>query len=310
MAHVKIERFNADTQDGHVEYFMKVVYRGKEWGLWKRFRDFDLLDSSLLKFGYHTKTFRLPRKIWWASSKKVSIIVQRQRDLQKYLDELLSEPGAAEVLLVRDFLCLDVIPDSVDIEGCNHTDFSDSILATLMASLIQVPFQRPTSRTRGVSMSMKLTNSSSHRLIQNLSPITFPRSDPSKFGVGMLKGNNRSASSNHILASSGQNKIMEISQDDSVKIDAFPRLSCHEIVSILGGSVDLHIACQVDIVFALDNILEAAASLSFASVHSLIEHFFDDKDKFKLSRKGRVDSRPKLQQSPIRPKPKPTDFFS
>lgn len=66
--------------DGHTEYFIKVMYLGQQWAIRKRFSDFAELDSYLRGQG-HELVVELPSRNWWSRFDPY-VLVQRQKELQ------------------------------------------------------------------------------------------------------------------------------------------------------------------------------------------------------------------------------------
>ena len=83
-----IQRFTK-TADGHVEYFIKVLHKGREWAVRKRYKDFLKLEKLLLKHcGIRINT-QIPPKAWWDRF-NMDLLAWRKSELQKYLTKLLN----------------------------------------------------------------------------------------------------------------------------------------------------------------------------------------------------------------------------
>ena len=95
------------SPEGHTEFFLKIFYLGREWGIKKRYRDFLLFDEYLKKNGVHVE-FDLPPKVWW-NRFDTTLLTQRQKSLQLYMDELLKHTVISENSLVKEFLEVDAI---------------------------------------------------------------------------------------------------------------------------------------------------------------------------------------------------------
>jgi len=86
-----IQKF-VKNSNGCVEYFIKVVYKGKEWAIRKRYSDFLRLNEFLLKRGI-VVNYDLPQKIWWTTRYDTELLYQRLKGLQSYLNVLLKTTG-------------------------------------------------------------------------------------------------------------------------------------------------------------------------------------------------------------------------
>ena len=93
--------------EGHTEFFLKIFHLGREWGIKKRYRDFLLFDEYLKKSGIYVD-FNLPPKVWW-NRFDTTLLLQRQKALQSYMDELLKHIIISENSLVKEFLEVDAI---------------------------------------------------------------------------------------------------------------------------------------------------------------------------------------------------------
>lgn len=106
LASAHIQKYGKNS-DGHVEYFIKVFYLGKEWGIRKRYKDFVKFDEYFRTNHEGSLTCELPPKEWWKRSKS-SKLYRRQKGLQQYLDALLTMAQPTEVSIIREFLEVDV----------------------------------------------------------------------------------------------------------------------------------------------------------------------------------------------------------
>jgi hypothetical protein len=104
-ASAHIQKFS-QTSEGHTEYFIKVVFNGREWAIRKRYSEFTQFDDYLQKSGYRVN-YSLPSKTWWKRFDQ-NVLSQRQKELQTYLDILLKSTVSTENSLVREFLEVDV----------------------------------------------------------------------------------------------------------------------------------------------------------------------------------------------------------
>ena len=96
-----------ENSHGKIEYFIKVCYQGKEWSIRKRYSDFARFDHFFRKRFECSIELQLPPKKWWTLKTKPSTLAKRQKGLQKYLDDVLTNSVANEVSLIREFLEVD-----------------------------------------------------------------------------------------------------------------------------------------------------------------------------------------------------------
>ena len=126
--------------DSHVEYFIKVVYLGKEWPLRKRFRDFSHFDHVLRSQNY-ILSVELPQKSWW-NRLDPNFITNRVKTLQTDLNCLFCAPLSPENTLVREFLEVDFNSLALDRHGAsiNHRHFEDKdkLLSIVKATSLQL----------------------------------------------------------------------------------------------------------------------------------------------------------------------------
>lgn len=95
-------------ESGHIEYFIKVIYKGKVWAIRKRYRDFAVLDSALRKNSLIDKDIKFPKKNWWAKRHDVDRLSKRAKELQAYLHQLLNSSVTTENSLMKEFLEVDL----------------------------------------------------------------------------------------------------------------------------------------------------------------------------------------------------------
>lgn len=93
------------NKDGYTEYFILVLYQGREWAVRKRYSDFSKFDEYLRNSGYSI-SYQLPEKNWW-NKFDPTLLSKRLKELQNYLDVLLREEMSAQDSLVREFLEVD-----------------------------------------------------------------------------------------------------------------------------------------------------------------------------------------------------------
>lgn len=101
----QIQKFYKN-EEGHTEYFIKVFYKGKQWAVRKRFSEFIQLDAFLRKDGIRVP-LDLPQRTWW-NRFDPNVLIQRKKDLQNYLDVLLTSVVPTDNSLIREFLDVDV----------------------------------------------------------------------------------------------------------------------------------------------------------------------------------------------------------
>lgn len=103
-ATAEIQRFDRN-RDGYVEYFIKVVYNGRQWSIKKRFREFEILNEYLIKDGIHIPN-PLPQKFPWRRHDE-KMLKLRRKELQLYLDGILKCTPLSSNRLLREFLEID-----------------------------------------------------------------------------------------------------------------------------------------------------------------------------------------------------------
>lgn len=99
---------NCFEQGKHYEYLILVIFKGQQWAVRKRFSDFDRFDAALRSNGFFIKSHLPPKRSYtfpFIHPKEPPI--QRQLDLQIYLNDMLSTLNVAEISLVREFLEVD-----------------------------------------------------------------------------------------------------------------------------------------------------------------------------------------------------------
>lgn len=98
-----IQKYN--IADGHTEYFIKIMYLDRQWPLRKRFSDFVELDKYLRVRGFEI-ICQLPEKNWWSRFDPF-LLLQRQKELQIYLNSLLAVVGIHDNAAIREFFDVD-----------------------------------------------------------------------------------------------------------------------------------------------------------------------------------------------------------
>ena len=82
------------NKEGYTEYFILVLYQGREWAVRKRYSDFSKFDEYLRNSGYSI-SYQLPEKNWW-NKFDPTLLSKRLKELQNYLDVLLREEMSAQ----------------------------------------------------------------------------------------------------------------------------------------------------------------------------------------------------------------------
>jgi hypothetical protein len=151
------------NEHGHVEYFIKVFYNGKEWCIWKRYRDFVKFDE-LLQRDYNISTYKLPARRWW-NRYDPELLNYRMKELQTYLNILLRSAVPTNNSLVKEFLEVDehMLHDAKKLSSkeFNHIDRAKAIVKQTRLDLIQIPAvvscPSPGSASGSTSMKRKVT---------------------------------------------------------------------------------------------------------------------------------------------------------
>jgi hypothetical protein len=163
--------------DGHVEYFIKVVYLGREWPLHKRYKDFSHFDTVLRAQGI-ILTVELPPRSWW-NKLDPNFLANRYKLLQLYIDCLFRPPLSPEHSLVREFLEVDnnnlVSERKCALEDKNHFEKKDRLLEIAKSTGAKLlSLARPSSPTGPPSPSMRGNRSRSFSSQTRASPLSEP----------------------------------------------------------------------------------------------------------------------------------------
>ena len=138
-----IQKFSKNS-DGHTEYFIKVVFNGKQWAIRKRYSEFIAFDEYLQRSGYKVN-YTLPEKTWWKRFDP-QVLVQRQKELQQYLNVLLGNTISTENSLVREFLEVDqnrlALAKRQTFREFKYSENLDSIVAYFPKMMIDIPSNR------------------------------------------------------------------------------------------------------------------------------------------------------------------------
>lgn len=94
------------NRDGYVEYFIKVVYNGRQWSIKKRYNEFAVLNEYLIKNQCEVP-FPLPAKHPWRR-RDDKMLKLRRKELQSYLDGLLGCHSLSGNRFLKEFLEIDV----------------------------------------------------------------------------------------------------------------------------------------------------------------------------------------------------------
>jgi PX domain len=106
LASAHIQKYSI-TPEGHVEYFIKVVYIGKEWPLRKRYSDFSKFDSIVRSQKSDMPVELPPKRRLKFNSIDPEFLAKRLQLLQGYLDSFFCYPLSPEHSLVKEFLEVD-----------------------------------------------------------------------------------------------------------------------------------------------------------------------------------------------------------
>ncbi len=142
-ASAHIQKFSKNN-DGHTEYFIKVVFNGREWAIRKRYSEFIQFDDYLGKSGYKV-SYSLPEKTWWKRFDQ-NVLGQRQKELQSYLDVLLKSTVSTENSLVREFLEVDynklAFARRQTVREFTKAENLDTIVTNFRKSVIDIPSKK------------------------------------------------------------------------------------------------------------------------------------------------------------------------
>lgn len=187
----------------HIEFFIKVSYKGKEWGIWKRFKEFTRLDKYLRKIGI-IMNFELPTKKWFNRFDN-AFLMYRQKGLQKYLDRLLLLIGQKDVQhILEEFLNVESIFLNITKSLCKNQRYL-SYIDKLAEITHHFKFQIiPISINNQSSMNTPGTSVVKPDI--RVSELSYPRD--SIIGMSALRESIRISSSNH-ASSNGLESMRE-----------------------------------------------------------------------------------------------------
>lgn len=166
---------------GRTEYFIKVFYNGKEWGIRKTYSDFTNLDQYLRRNG-NIVNYELPPKKWW-NRYDPNFLSQRSKVLQGYLEIMLNNTTSTENSLIKEFLEVDVnmleIAKGQSNKELTYTDMLNNIVKETRRTMISMPNQQnaliePKQKSgpsflRGLSLTLSPTTLSSSSKSRSLS---------------------------------------------------------------------------------------------------------------------------------------------
>ncbi|RYG97967.1 hypothetical protein EON65_52060, partial [archaeon] len=94
------------TRDGVVEYFIKVNYNGTQWSIKKRYSEFSVLNDYLIKNHVEIPVELPPKYTFRRHDNKM--LAKRRKQLQAYLDGLLSMHALSNNRFLKEFLDVDM----------------------------------------------------------------------------------------------------------------------------------------------------------------------------------------------------------
>lgn len=173
-ASAEIQKITQNTS-GKTEYFIKVCYQGKEWGIRKRYSDFVRFDKYFRRNVNGSFSQILPPKAWFVN--KPEHQSQRQRGLQQYLDVLLGTTSA-DLSLIREFLEVDenllAISKKQSFRELIDADQLQIVLNELKYALLVIPSTRRSHRPTKIIRTLKPTSLMANFKVSS-SPVTAQR---------------------------------------------------------------------------------------------------------------------------------------
>ena len=138
-----VQKYYQNTA-GFTEYFILILYQGREWAVRKRYSEFVRLDE-FLRISGHCINYQLPEKNWW-NKFDPSLLSKRLKELQCYLDVLLRETVTAENSLVREFLEVDenmlALAKKKSFKEISYSDKMVLIVKQMRKVMIGIPSNR------------------------------------------------------------------------------------------------------------------------------------------------------------------------
>jgi len=183
-AHVQKFELN---KDGFTEFFIVILYQGREWGVRKRYSEFVKFDAYLQSSGFRV-AYTLPEKSWW-NRFDPGLLSKRLQELQNYLDVLLKATMSTDNSLIREFLEVDENTLKQDLakkqsfREISYADRVQAVVKTTRRTMIAM------SATRGTNM-----HAASQRVRQTSSQFFYSSSNSSSYN-GSSSGGISSSSS-------------------------------------------------------------------------------------------------------------------
>lgn len=138
-----IQKFYTNAA-GYTEYFILILFQGREWAIRKRYSDFLRFDEFLRNSG-QCLHYQLPEKNWW-NKFDPTLLSKRLKELQNYLDVLLRETVSAENSLVREFLEVDenmlALAKKQSFKEISYSDKMVLIVKQTRKAMIAIPSNR------------------------------------------------------------------------------------------------------------------------------------------------------------------------
>lgn len=229
-----IQKFSKNS-DGHTEYFIKVVFNGKQWAIRKRYSEFTTFDEYLQRSGYKVN-YTLPEKTWWKRFDP-QVLVQRQKELQQYLNVLLGSTISTENSLIREFLEVDenrlALAKRQTFREFKYSENLDAIVATFPRLMIDIPSSRnpPTvtpSKNRQMSTVFQRMNSlgTGFRTFSNNKSTSFSQRPMLKRGetVTSDSGGGGGGGSGYASSSSFNAPMTPIGRERRFSVDVFSQM--------------------------------------------------------------------------------------
>lgn len=137
---VNIQRYSVSFgYNGHVEYYLKVLYHGRQWFIRKRYSEFDYFDKKIRKFFPLLR--KLPPKTYWGIYNE-EIIKERIIGLDLYLLTLIKLVPTDNNLL-KEFLEVDLNMLIYNLKSndkyiINKIDYYQNILLRFTRKIIHI----------------------------------------------------------------------------------------------------------------------------------------------------------------------------
>lgn len=154
-ANADIQKFSRH-RDGHIEYFIKVVHNGREWGIKKRYREFEKLHEHLVRSGF-VFDGKLPQKTLWKKNTEDKLI-KRRKALQIYLSKLL-KTFSMDNSVMKEFFEVETVWLKLARRNSVREMMTQEQLSRLPVLLTSMMVTIPFQRNRSMSYNIKLTPS-------------------------------------------------------------------------------------------------------------------------------------------------------